>query len=81
MSCDVFLADLQDVLGEGWEDHPEGQKLKYEGDAFRDKLDAAPRFKAWQEEVLQVNREAMTLFNAGDPLSLTTTRSSNLNYY
>lgn len=53
------------MLGEGWEDHPEGQKLKSEGDAFRDKLDPAPRFKKWQEEVLQGNKEAMTLFNAG----------------
>lgn len=66
----TYMRRLRDVLGEGWEDHPEGQKLKIEGDAFRDKLDPEPRgsvlgycrFKKWQEEVSVANREAMMLF-------------------
>jgi dynein heavy chain 1 len=78
----TYMRRIQDVLGEGWEDHPEGQKLKTEGDAFRDKLDAGPRFKRWQEEAMVVNREAMSLFHAETFLTnvfrITTTRRSEL---
>jgi dynein heavy chain 1, cytosolic len=78
----TFMRRIQDVLGEGWEDHPEGQKLKTEGDAFRDKLDAGPRFKKWQEEAMVVNREAMSLFPAETFLTnvfrITTSRRSEL---
>jgi dynein heavy chain 1 len=50
----AYMQRVQHVLGQGWEDHPEGQKLKAEGDAFGDKLDAAARVRKWQEDVLQV---------------------------
>ena len=29
---------VEDVLGKGWENHVEGQKLKADGDSFRMKL-------------------------------------------
>ena len=60
----TYMQRIEHVLGEGWEEDSEGQKLKCEGEAFRDKLDGGRRFRKWQEEVLRGNREAMTLFNA-----------------
>jgi hypothetical protein len=32
------MGRVEDVLGQGWENHPEGKKLKEIGDAFLKKL-------------------------------------------
>ena len=44
---DTYLRRVEDVLGKGWQDHAEGQKLKEDGDSFRQQLDAKPAFDAW----------------------------------
>ena len=39
------------MLGKGWENHVEGQKLKADGDAFRLKLNTQPLFEEWKKKV------------------------------
>ena len=34
----AYMKRVEDVLGRGWENHVEGQKLKADGDSFRAKL-------------------------------------------
>ena len=34
----AYMRRVEDVLGKGWENHVEGQKLKADGDSFRAKL-------------------------------------------
>ena len=41
------------VLGKGWENHVEGQKLKVEGDSFRLKLNTQELFEDWSRKVQQ----------------------------
>ena len=31
----AYMHRVEDVLGKGWENHVEGQKLKADGDSFR----------------------------------------------
>lgn len=52
---ETYLRRVEDVLGKGWQDHAEGQKLKDDGDAFRGQLDAKPAFDAWVQRVNQRN--------------------------
>ena len=42
---------VEDVLGKGWENHVEGQKLKADGDSFRLKLNIQQLFNEWTEKV------------------------------
>lgn len=42
---------VEDVLGKGWENHVEGQKLKADGDSFRLKLNIQQLFNEWAEKV------------------------------
>ena len=56
---DTYMRRVQDVLGEGWREHPDGRMLHEEGEAFRDKLDGSARFRKWQDEVLRAGRDAM----------------------
>ena len=48
----MYLQRLEAVLGKGWENHVEGQKLKANGDAFRQKLNTKPLFEEWKKKVL-----------------------------
>ena len=43
---------VEDVLGRGWENHVEGQKLKSDGDSFRMKLNTQEIFDDWARKVL-----------------------------
>ncbi|KAK5647577.1 hypothetical protein RI129_002469 [Pyrocoelia pectoralis] len=43
------------VLGKGWENHIEGQKLKADGDSFRIKLNTQEIFDEWARNVQQRN--------------------------
>lgn len=42
---------VEDVLGKGWENHVEGQKLKGDGDSFRAKLNTQEIFEDWARKV------------------------------
>ena len=46
---------VEDVLGRGWENHVEGQKLKADGDSFRMKLNTQEIFDDWARKVQQRN--------------------------
>lgn len=42
---------VEDVLGKGWENHVEGQKLKADADSFRVKLNTQGIFDDWSKMV------------------------------
>ena len=42
---------VEHVLGKGWENHVEGQKLKADGDSFRLKLNTQELFEDWSRKV------------------------------
>ena len=75
---DGYMRKVEDVLGEDWHLHSEGQKLQAEGNLFRKKLDTRPVFESWLHDV---QRRHITisgrLFNvirnraAGNTLELT----------
>ena len=47
----IYMKRVEDVLGRGWEQYAEGQKLKVESDGFRRKLDPEPLLKTWLKEI------------------------------
>ena len=47
----MYLKRVEDVLGKTWERHVEGQKLKADGDSFRQKLNTQQLFEDWQAKV------------------------------
>lgn len=47
----AYLRRVEDVLGKGWESHVEGQKLKGDGDSFRNKLNTQELFEDWSRKV------------------------------
>ncbi|XP_043279701.1 dynein heavy chain, cytoplasmic isoform X3 [Venturia canescens] len=51
----MYLKRVEDVLGKGWENHIEGQKLKADGDSFRLKLSTQEIFDDWARKVQQRN--------------------------
>ena len=51
----AYLRRVEDVLGKGWENHVEGQKLKADGDSFRIKLNTQEIFDEWARNVQQRN--------------------------
>ncbi|KAG8248503.1 Cytoplasmic dynein 1 heavy chain 1, partial [Homalodisca vitripennis] len=51
----AYLRRVEDVLGKGWENHIEGQKLKADGDSFRLKLNTQDIFEDWARKVQQRN--------------------------
>ena len=46
-----YMQRVEDVLGQGWENHPEGRTLKEDGDFFRSKLHRADPFDMWKKEI------------------------------
>jgi len=46
----VYMGRVEDVLGRGWEQHVEGQKLKQEGDAFAKKMRTGAIFDQWLKD-------------------------------
>ena len=52
---DSYMKKVEDVLGEGWTLHSEGQKLQSESEMFKKKLDARPIFDSWARDVTQRN--------------------------
>lgn len=49
----VYMKRVEDVLGKGWENHVEGQKLKGDADSFRLKLNTQSIFDDWARMVQQ----------------------------
>ncbi|RWS14208.1 Dynein heavy chain: cytoplasmic-like protein [Dinothrombium tinctorium] len=49
----VYMRRVEDVLGKGWENHVEGQKLKADADSFRVKLNTQAIFDEWARNVQQ----------------------------
>ncbi|KAG1662035.1 Dynein heavy chain, cytoplasmic [Nymphon striatum] len=49
----AYMRRVEDVLGKGWENHVEGQKLKADGDSFRLKLNTQEIFDDWSQKVQQ----------------------------
>ncbi|XP_064484606.1 dynein heavy chain, cytoplasmic-like isoform X2 [Ornithodoros turicata] len=49
----VYMKRVEDVLGKGWENHVEGQKLKSDADSFRAKLNTQGIFDEWSRAVQQ----------------------------
>ena len=47
----ALMRRVEDVLGKGWENHVEGQKLKADGDSFRMKLNTQELFDEWTRKV------------------------------
>ena len=47
----LYLQRVEAVLGKGWEVHVEGQKLKQDGEAFRQKLNTQQLFEDWKKKV------------------------------
>ncbi|XP_048259760.1 cytoplasmic dynein 1 heavy chain 1-like isoform X2 [Haliotis rufescens] len=47
----AYMRRVEDVLGKGWESHVEGQKLKSDGDSFRQKLSTQDVFDEWTRKV------------------------------
>ena len=50
----AYLRRVEDVLGKDWENHVEGQRLKADGDSFRQKLGTQELFDDWAQQVLKV---------------------------
>ena len=48
---DGYMKKVEDVLGNDWALHAEGQRLQSESDLFRKKLDTRPIFEAWLHDV------------------------------
>ena len=47
----MYMKRVEQVLGQGWETHVEGQKLKADGDNFRQKLNTQGIFEDWSDRV------------------------------
>jgi len=45
------MCRVEDVLGRGWENHVDGQKLKADADSFRLKLNTQELFEDWSKKV------------------------------
>ncbi|KAK2746366.1 hypothetical protein FQN57_003248 [Myotisia sp. PD_48] len=52
---DGYMRKVEDVLGEDWDLHADGQKLQAESNMFRKKLDTRPVFQAWLQDVQRRN--------------------------
>ncbi|KAJ2996812.1 hypothetical protein HDV02_006190 [Globomyces sp. JEL0801] len=63
-----YMKKVEYVLGKGWEQYAEGQKLQQEELSFKRQLDTLPIFQAWVQE--ETNRE----FVGGRIFSLTRNR-------
>ena len=50
-----LIQRVEDVLGQGWANHVEGQKLKADGDSFWAKLNTQEIFNDWARKVQQRN--------------------------
>ncbi|CAG8670602.1 1997_t:CDS:2, partial [Paraglomus brasilianum] len=47
----TYMNRVEDVLGKGWENYAEGEKLQTESNNFRKKLDTKPIYDAWIKDI------------------------------
>ncbi|PLN79159.1 dynein heavy chain [Aspergillus taichungensis] len=66
-----YMGKVEDVLGEDWHLHSEGQKLQTESNLFRKKLDTRPVFESW---LYDVQRRHITI--SGRLFNITRNRAS-----
>lgn len=52
----AYLRRVEDVLGKDWENHVEGQRLKADGDSFRQKLSTQELFDDWSQQVQTIKK-------------------------
>ncbi|KAK4697502.1 dynein cytoplasmic 1 heavy chain, partial [Lecanoromycetidae sp. Uapishka_2] len=52
---DGYMKKVENILGQEWTLHSEGQKLEAEGSMFRKKLDTRPIFDSWLQDVQRRN--------------------------
>lgn len=57
----AYMRRVEDVLGKGWENHVEGQRLKADGDSFRQKLNTQELFDDWSRKVSTLNQVKLGL--------------------
>lgn len=69
---DGYMKKVEDVLGEDWKIHAEGQNLLRESELFREKLDTRKVFESWVQEV-----KRRDLAIRGRLFDITRVRSSN----
>ncbi|KAI9679439.1 MAG: hypothetical protein M1817_005461 [Caeruleum heppii] len=67
----AYMKKVEDVLGEDWALHTEGEKLHSESTMFRKKLDTRPVFESWLHDV---NRRNLSI--AGRLFTITRNRAS-----
>ena len=72
----LYLKRVEDVLGSGWEQHVDGQRLKFEGDSFKQRLNTAPIFEDWLEKV---SKKTMSV--TGFIFNIETVRSAKGNIF
>ena len=73
----AYMRRVEDVLGKGWENHVEGQKLKADGDSFRMKLNTQEIFDDWARKVQQRNLSVTGRIFAIDNYRARTGRGGN----
>ena len=61
----TYLQRVEEVLGRGWENHVEGQKLKEDGDNFHSKLilNTQQLFENWKKRVSHQQAVQGRIFN------------------
>lgn len=59
----AYLRRVEDVLGKDWENHVEGQRLKADGDSFRQKLGTQELFDDWAQQVCILMQRSSLLTN------------------
>lgn len=55
---DVYMKRVSDVLGQGWENYPDGAQLQKESEAFRRKLNTKTLYDAWLSDI---NKSQMSI--------------------
>lgn len=68
----VYMKRVEDILGKGWENHIEGQKLKSDAESFRMKLNTQSIFDEWTMSIQQ-----RQLNVSGKIFTIESTRSKN----
>ncbi|XP_040576126.1 dynein heavy chain, cytoplasmic [Lepeophtheirus salmonis] len=74
----AYMRRVEDILGKGWENHVEGQKLKADGDSFRLKLNTQQIFDEWAKKVQNRNLGVSGRIFAIDNVRARAGRNSNL---
>lgn len=49
----TYMHRVEDVLGDGWQNYADGEKLNMEHERFKAKLDTKPIFDAWLADILR----------------------------